>query len=253
MKYLKFIFENNNIRQVVEQKTNLIEKSKDIVVKHNLYLENYIHNNLHLFMNSNSKLYDIQNKIREFVVNENVGLYNYLSLLLKQENAEELIKEEYERRSFLQKHGGKIAAGLGGAAAAAAAVHLHNHPELIPHFNKGDSSDGGKEAVRTLSSDNPDPAAAKKATAALTTTKDSELDSDAKTAKKALLDKRAKEIEARNKVREEKEHGENLEQTYKTLTSPLTAEHFKRGTSMVTGGVIDTISKLIPDTSTKKQ
>jgi hypothetical protein len=80
MKYVKFIFENQNVQQTILEQEQLVEFASQVVINYNLQLESYIYNSLELYISED--LNDTYNNIRNFIIQENLNAYNYISEVL---------------------------------------------------------------------------------------------------------------------------------------------------------------------------
>lgn len=81
MKYIPYIFENQNLLQTVVNNEALVGLAANAVINHNLVLESYIHDNLPSFVD-NDNISSIYENIRNFVIGENTALYSQFSEIL---------------------------------------------------------------------------------------------------------------------------------------------------------------------------
>jgi len=82
MKYLPFIFENQDVKATVANNEVIVEAASKQIINMNILLEDYIYNNLQQFINYGSDLTDIYENIKNFVVNTNVNNYLLFSEVL---------------------------------------------------------------------------------------------------------------------------------------------------------------------------
>lgn len=76
MKYLKFVFENEEVKDLITSQTNNIEEITKHIIEANMELEEFVLENIELFTKTTSSLADISNNIKTFIVNENIEMYN---------------------------------------------------------------------------------------------------------------------------------------------------------------------------------
>jgi hypothetical protein len=80
MKYLDFIFENEIVQQTVVTHDDLISFSSQLVINKNIQLESFIYDNLEDYISED--LHTTYESIRNFVIQENLNIYNYISEVL---------------------------------------------------------------------------------------------------------------------------------------------------------------------------
>ena len=82
MKYIPYIFENQDVQAQVELNEPLVELAARNVINYNIALESYIYENLGQFALPSPDVADIYTSIRNFVISENTALYSQLSEIL---------------------------------------------------------------------------------------------------------------------------------------------------------------------------
>ena len=82
MKYIPYIFENQDVQAQVEFNEPLVELAARNVINYNIALESYIYENLGQFALPSPNVADIYTSIRNFVISENTALYSQLSEIL---------------------------------------------------------------------------------------------------------------------------------------------------------------------------
>ena len=82
MKYMSFIFENQDVRNTVAGSEAIVEVASNALINANIVLEDYIYANLARFTTGADSLADIYENIRNFVISENVALYTQFSEIL---------------------------------------------------------------------------------------------------------------------------------------------------------------------------
>lgn len=112
MKYLNYIFENENIQNYININQPYIDESSKYVIQFNIDLYNHILENISSFVAEDIDKFYLN--IRDFIIQENVEFYNILL------EADESPKEESKVKKGL-KIAGKVAAG---GAAGLLAAHL---------------------------------------------------------------------------------------------------------------------------------
>ncbi len=134
MKFVKFIFENEEVRALTEAHSPFIDVASNIVVHYNSILESHIQDNLKDFISTEMPVHEIYENIRNYTVYENIGLYNLINNLISNstisdtEKAKALTEAE-QSASWWAKHGSKVKKagvlmGAAGATAAASAAGL---------------------------------------------------------------------------------------------------------------------------------
>ena len=79
---MSFIFEDQDVRNTVAVNEAIVEIASTALINANVVLEDYIYSNLVQFTSGTSSLADIYENIRNFVISENVSLYNQYSEIL---------------------------------------------------------------------------------------------------------------------------------------------------------------------------
>jgi len=82
MKYLPFIFENQEVKYTIAKNEAIVEAASAQIINMNVLLEDYIYDNLHQFTNCENNLTSVYENIRDFVVNANVNSYLVLSEIM---------------------------------------------------------------------------------------------------------------------------------------------------------------------------
>lgn len=82
LKYVSYIFENQDVRGQVAASEYLVEMASANIINHNLLVESYIYENLAMFTSNSDNVADIYESIRDFVISENTTLYSQLSEIL---------------------------------------------------------------------------------------------------------------------------------------------------------------------------
>lgn len=82
MKYMSFIFENQDIRNTVANSEALVELASANIINTNLVLEAYIYENLVDFTAGTETAHEVYERIRDFVISENSIAYTQLSEIL---------------------------------------------------------------------------------------------------------------------------------------------------------------------------
>jgi len=80
MKYVSYIFEDQDVCNTVAQNEYLVEIASNAVIHHNALLESYIYNNLESFLGEN--LAEVYENIRSFIIKENLAIYSQFSEIL---------------------------------------------------------------------------------------------------------------------------------------------------------------------------
>lgn len=74
MKYLKFVFENEEVNNLVDSQEDTINEVTASIVQNALSLESYVKENIDQFIGSNSSLADIYENIKAFALQETIKL-----------------------------------------------------------------------------------------------------------------------------------------------------------------------------------
>ena len=74
MKYLKFIFENEEVNKLVDSQEDVINEITNSIIQNTVLLEGYIKENIDQFIGSNSSLIDIYKTIKNFTIQETIKL-----------------------------------------------------------------------------------------------------------------------------------------------------------------------------------
>jgi hypothetical protein len=82
LKYVSYIFENQDVRSQVAANEALVELAANNIINHNIVVESYIYENLAQFVADASNVADVFESIRNFVISENTTLYSQLSEIL---------------------------------------------------------------------------------------------------------------------------------------------------------------------------
>jgi hypothetical protein len=142
MKYVKFIFENQEVRSLTEANSPFIDVASNIVVNNNIILESNILDNLDNFISHGTSIAEVYEGIRDFVISENLELYNEISALLSSteisdEDKAQILAEAEASSGWWVKNGGKVkhAATLMAAGATGAALHAYS-PEILDAAKK---------------------------------------------------------------------------------------------------------------------
>lgn len=120
MKYMSYIFENQDLRQTVANNEVLVDMASSNVINYNIALESYIYENLALFTSASNDIVEIYENVRDFIINENTTMYSQLSEILADT---ELSMQE--KAYCLQE------AAPGGASIAAATDMTLNVPTAV--------------------------------------------------------------------------------------------------------------------------
>jgi hypothetical protein len=88
MKYVKAIFENENVQALAVNNENLIHNATDHLILYNLALENYILENLNDFIIENDLAATYEN-IRNIVASENINFINESAIIIQSDKSEE--------------------------------------------------------------------------------------------------------------------------------------------------------------------
>jgi hypothetical protein len=82
MKYVSYIFENQDVRATVTQNESLVDLATNSLINANIHLESYVYNNLSNFVSGVGSLAEIYENIRNFIISENTALYSQYSEIL---------------------------------------------------------------------------------------------------------------------------------------------------------------------------
>lgn len=118
MKYMSFIFENQDIRNTVANSEALVEIASKSIIDTNLVLEAYIYENLVDFTASANSAHEVYERIRDFVISENTIAYSQLSEIL----ADSELSTEDKTACFTESAAEYWAATQAKAAEVAAAA-----------------------------------------------------------------------------------------------------------------------------------
>jgi len=80
MKYVSYIFEDQDVRNTASKNEYLVEVASNAVINHNALLDAYVYNNLERFTGNN--LAEIYENIRSFIIQENLAIYSQYSEIL---------------------------------------------------------------------------------------------------------------------------------------------------------------------------
>lgn len=83
MKYLKFIFENQEVCALTDNNQDLINEATAAIIHNSINLEAYVLENIEQFMSANSDIADIYENIRNFAVQETIDMFNVSSEVIK--------------------------------------------------------------------------------------------------------------------------------------------------------------------------
>ena len=103
MKYMSYIFENQDLRQTVANNEALVEMASSNVVNYNLDLESYVYENLAQFTAGANELVDIYENVRNFIISENTALYSQLSEILADSQLTSEEKAYCLQENFIEK------------------------------------------------------------------------------------------------------------------------------------------------------
>jgi hypothetical protein len=93
MKYVKAIFENENVQALAVNNENLIQLATDHLLAYNVALENYILENLKDFIVDNDLTSTYEN-IRNTVLNENITFISSVGNIIRSDISDEEKTEE---------------------------------------------------------------------------------------------------------------------------------------------------------------
>jgi hypothetical protein len=82
MKYLKFVFENEEVCQLTDGNAAIIEVATQAAVYNSLLIENDIATNLESFISSGSDLVSIYESIKDYAISESISFYNQVNDIL---------------------------------------------------------------------------------------------------------------------------------------------------------------------------
>lgn len=74
MKYLKFVFENEEVNNLIDSNEQIINEITSSIIQNTILLEDYIIENIDSFISSNSSLVDIYEAIKNFTIQETIKL-----------------------------------------------------------------------------------------------------------------------------------------------------------------------------------
>ena len=74
MKYLNFVFENDEVTNLVDSNQELINEATGVCALHSVLINNYIQENLEEFITTNDSLISIYENIRDYSVQESLDL-----------------------------------------------------------------------------------------------------------------------------------------------------------------------------------
>jgi len=74
MKYLNFVFENEEVNTLVDSQEDNINEITAYVIKNSIALEDYVKENLDQFVSSTSSLSDVYEAIKNFTIQETIKL-----------------------------------------------------------------------------------------------------------------------------------------------------------------------------------
>jgi len=83
MKYLKFIFENEEVCNLTDTNQELINEATANIIYNSINLEQYVQENLDQFVSSSSSLAEVYEAIRDFAIQETVDLFSASSEVIK--------------------------------------------------------------------------------------------------------------------------------------------------------------------------
>lgn len=83
MKYLKFIFENEEVCALTDGHQDLINEATSAIIHNSINLEAYVLENIEQFMSADSDIADIYENIRNFAVQETIDMFNVSSEVIK--------------------------------------------------------------------------------------------------------------------------------------------------------------------------
>jgi hypothetical protein len=82
MKYLKFVFENQEVCDLTDSNESLINIATNAVVYNSISLENEISSTLGTFLSSDSNLNDVYETIRDYAVAKSIDFYTVINEVL---------------------------------------------------------------------------------------------------------------------------------------------------------------------------
>jgi hypothetical protein len=82
MKYLKFVFENEEVCQLTDGNAAIINVATQAAVYNSLLIENDIATNLESFISSSSDLVSIYESIKDYAISESISFYNQVNDIL---------------------------------------------------------------------------------------------------------------------------------------------------------------------------
>jgi hypothetical protein len=74
MKYLKFVFENQEVKSLVDSQEENINTITEAIIYNTLNIEQYVQENLEQFVTTNSSIADVYENIKNFAVQETINL-----------------------------------------------------------------------------------------------------------------------------------------------------------------------------------
>ena len=92
MKYLKFVFENEEVCNVTDSNEELINIATQAVIYNSVLLENDITNDLDIFLSSSSDLTTVYESIRNYTISKSIEFYDIINEILVDSNLDDKIK-----------------------------------------------------------------------------------------------------------------------------------------------------------------
>jgi flagellar biosynthesis component FlhA len=74
MKYLKFVFENQEVKDLIDSQEENINTITEAIIYNSINLEQYVQENLEQFVTANASIADVYENIKNFAVQETINL-----------------------------------------------------------------------------------------------------------------------------------------------------------------------------------